>query len=147
MLSFYEADDENFEFIPTVDGAARGLEFFLRKTGQRTGGWLSYTLSKSERTLQDSVPGFKFDFQYDRRHDLKLFLYHRLNNRWQFGFNWLYGSPLPRLFDQDGSDINEEDPNVRPPYPLRQSERIDPYRRVDLSASYHFKIKKDRAHF
>lgn len=133
---------EEFEYIPSIDGKAYGLEFFLRKTGKRMGGWLSYTLSKADRTLVDKVDELPYTFRYDRRHDLKIFGYYRLSERLQFGCNWVFGSPMPVLYSQPSQDYfyigTLEGLN---PYPFRKLERLAPYHRFDFSAAYSLKGK------
>jgi outer membrane receptor protein involved in Fe transport len=137
-----DSNGEESDVIPNIDGTAYGLEFFLRKTGQRTGGWLSYTLSRADREINDLLLRQKYAFQYDRRHDLKLFLYHRLTDRIQLGLNWIYGSPQPRLLSDEETVLGEPSTlGSVPPYPFRPTERLDPYHRLDLSAAYSFRGK------
>lgn len=141
---FQDLDSLGFqnEYVPSIDGTAYGLEFFLRKTGRRTGGWLSYTWSKADRKISEPLSGPEYAFQYDRRHDLKIFLYHRLTERWQLGLNWVYGSPQPRLYtDEDAVPGEPSSSENLLPYPFRQPERLAPYHRLDLSAAYSFKGK------
>ena len=65
-------------------GDAYGIEAFLRyKDDGRFFGWLSYTLSKSER--RDLPTGPMSLFQYDQTHALTLVGSYRLGRGWQLG--------------------------------------------------------------
>lgn len=91
----------NFLNDPTTDwqdkveignGEAYGLEFFLQKKTGRTSGWIGYTLSWSNRTFPNLNNGLTFPYRYDRRHDLAVVVSHKISEKADFAFNWVYGS-------------------------------------------------------
>ena len=44
-------------------GRSRGIQFLLRKQiGKRFFGWITYTLSKSERATSEGAPYYPYDF-------------------------------------------------------------------------------------
>jgi hypothetical protein len=93
-----EGDPENL-LIP-VNGKSMGLEFLLRREEGRIGGWLGYGLAKSTRQSDQLNFGNSFNFLFDRRHELKLYVYLRMGQRWVASANWLYGSPNPMATDE-----------------------------------------------
>ncbi len=91
--------DPDSLLIP-IDGKSMGLEFLLRKEEGRVGGWLGYALAKSSRQSDQINDGKSFNFLFDRRHELKLYAYVRMGQRWVASANWLYGSPNPKSTDE-----------------------------------------------
>lgn len=63
-LGFNELDDITTQGI----GKSYGAEFMIQKSSGRARGWISYTLSKSDRTFEEISYGRTFPFKYDRRH-------------------------------------------------------------------------------
>ena len=73
-------------------GRAYGLEFLLRKQSrQGIYGWVSYTISRSER-LRD---GEWVLFDFDRPHILNAVLGVPLKNQWDIGLRFQYQSGTP----------------------------------------------------
>ncbi len=52
-------------------GRSKGIEAMLKKEKGKLNGWLAYTISKSERSIESIDNGAWFPFQFDRRHDIK----------------------------------------------------------------------------
>ena len=83
-------------------GRAYGLEFLLRRQS-KTGvfGWISYTLSRSERyhpaTTNGSIvtPGFWAPYDYDRTHLFNLVAGMPLRRNWDLGIRLTYQSGKP----------------------------------------------------
>lgn len=59
-------------------GTSYGTELFIHKKEGKTNGWLSYTLSWSNRLFEELNNGKVFPFKYDRRHYLNLFVSQQL---------------------------------------------------------------------
>ncbi|HOE05476.1 MAG TPA: TonB-dependent receptor [Bacteroidales bacterium] len=115
------------------EGNSYGLElFFKRRTGRLT-GWIGYTWSKTERWFDEVDNGNPFPAKYDRRHDVSVTATYSLNERWTFGMVFVYATgntttlPIGR-YVIDGQIVNEYGP--------RNSFRLDPYHRLDLSVTY-----------
>lgn len=53
-------------------GRGYGIDLMLNKPFGRLSGWLSYSLSKSERSYDEIREGRWFPFEYDRRHKLNV---------------------------------------------------------------------------
>jgi hypothetical protein len=62
-----------------AEGSARGLDFYLGRTGSARGfgGWMTYSLSRAERTAYSRT----YPFEYDRRHAVSLVAWGRLSRR------------------------------------------------------------------
>lgn len=62
-------------------GRSMGIEFMAQKTLGKTTGWLSYTLSKSDRKFAKGAinNGERFPYKYDRRHNINLTLNHKFS--------------------------------------------------------------------
>lgn len=73
-------------------GRAYGLELYAKKTKGRLTGWISYTLSKTERKFDELNEGSYFPARQDRTHDLSLVGIYNLNKRWTFSANYIYST-------------------------------------------------------
>jgi len=72
-------------------GRSRGVELMLTKTG-RLSGWISYTLSRSERQFDEIDNGRIFPSKFDRRHDFSAVATYRINERWTAGATQVFAS-------------------------------------------------------
>lgn len=73
-------------------GRAYGLELYGKKTKGRFTGWLSYTLSKTERQFDGINRGKFFPAKQDRTHDLSLVGMYNLSPRWAVSANYIYST-------------------------------------------------------
>jgi hypothetical protein len=90
-------------------GRSYGLEVLLRRRdAEHLFGWISYTLSWSER-LQPT--GWQF-FDFDRRHICNVVGGIRLPRNWELGTRFLLqtGTPLTTIF---GRNVSRSDPQFR----------------------------------
>lgn len=76
-------------------GISKGLEILIQKKSGKMTGWLSYTLSKSERKFENINNGEFFPFKYDRRHDINIVYQYQITERTSFSATWTFGSGLP----------------------------------------------------
>lgn len=135
-------DEVEFDQVELLKGTGRayGIELLLKKEVGKTGGWLSYALSWSERQFDDLNLGNRYPFHQDRRHIINLVLYHRLTNHFEFGANFVYGSANPYFLVEGDLIFGEllpyqEDIN---PNGKRNNRRQSPYHRLDLGVKYNF---------
>ena len=90
-------DDQNQ--IPRSLGASRGLEVYVRRNlTAQLGGFLSYTLSRSTRTLGN----YTFPFAFDRTHVLNAALGYDLGRGWRAGGRFTYYTGVPNLDPPSG---------------------------------------------
>ena len=64
---FNERMDEDFRF---GKGRSYGIEFYVKKNEGKITGWVSYTLSKTEKKIEDIQEKDWFLSSFDRTHDL-----------------------------------------------------------------------------
>lgn len=130
--------DNNFTF---GTGKSYGAEFFVKRRFGKINGWIGYTLSKTTRLFPDINNGKEYPAKYDRRHDLSVVLTYDLNKQWSFGAVFVYATgdattlPISRYFIE-GRIVNE--------YGERNSYRLAPYHRADISVTYKFPSKNNR---
>lgn len=121
-------------------GWSYGAEFFIKKATGKLTGWIGYTWAKTERLFPD-LQKEVFPAKYDRRHDLTVVAGYKLNDRWTFGASFIYASgntlTLPNSW-------YVQDQNILFNYGLRNSTRMAPYHRLDLSATLYDRPTKKR---
>lgn len=122
-------------------GWSYGTEFFIKKKKGKFTGWIGYTWSKTERKFPDLNNGVPFPAKYDRRHDLSVILSYKLNERWVFSSAFIYATgntlTLPSSWYVQDQDLLFN-------YGPRNSTRMAPYHRLDLSATWYSKAYKEQ---
>ncbi|SHF16625.1 TonB-dependent receptor [Pedobacter caeni] len=73
-------------------GRAYGVELYGKKTKGRLTGWISYTLSKTERQFDGINQGTYFPARQDRTHDLSLVAMYNLSKRWSVSANYIFNT-------------------------------------------------------
>lgn len=72
-IPYLKQKDKSWQdYIYTGRGRAYGIEFMVNKSSGNLNGWISYTLSRSERSFDEIQNGKWFPFEYDRSHKLNL---------------------------------------------------------------------------
>ena len=105
-------------------GWASGVEVFLqRRTGALT-GWIGYALGRTRRTFPELNAGRPFPPKYDRRHDLSFVASYKMG-AWRLGVILAYDT---------GQAFTP--PSESPAQ--RNSARLQPYHRLDVSARRSF---------
>lgn len=134
-----DENGETYRPFYTDDGKGRayGFELLLRRRIEHgLFGWLSYTLSRSERFLEG---GKTVVFAYDQTHVLNLALSYETNG-WTFGgrFTLATGRPVQDILDLNGDDAvydadeDDFDPDSRG-------------RRIRLPTFHQLDVRIDRA--
>lgn len=121
-------------------GKSYGLELFIKKRLGNITGWVGYTLSKTVRQFPEINNGKEYSAKYDRRHDLSVIVSDEINKKWTVSAVFVYATgnaltlPIGRYII-DGRPISQ--------YGERNSYRMAPYHRLDISATY-IQKKTDR---
>ena len=124
-------------------GRAYGAEFYVKKNKGKANGWISYTLSKTERLVQGISNDDWFNSKYDRTHCVNTSINYDITKRWNVSANFVFLSGTPSTFPN--SKIQIQGYNI--PYNtdnIRNNYRITPYHRLDLGATYEFKKNETR---
>jgi len=124
--------DELEEQFVFGKGLAYGLEFYFGKRVGDLTGWLSYTAARTERLFPDVNGGRPYPATQDRPHDFSALLSYKVNPKWQLGAIFVYTSGTP-ITPIRSAFIVEQSPNFL--FGRRNSARIRPYHRFDLSAT------------
>lgn len=133
-VDLYQTVQDNPDnLMVSGNGEAYGLELFFKKTKGALTGWLSYTLSKSDRFFADINGGVPFPSTYDRRHDLSLTASYRLNEKWSLNGVFVLTSgktftPPKSRFVINGNVFTEWGP--------RNSTRLPAFHRMDIGATW-----------
>ncbi len=129
---FTDSDDD----FTVGDGYATGFEFLLKKSVGRFNGWLGYTFSVTERT----VNSLTFYPKHDQRHNLNAVLNYELGRGWNMGLVFTLGSGMPYTpvlgkyyrytWDYVNNEMQEEIYNRMGE---KNSQRYPTYHRLDMS--------------
>ena len=83
------------DLVAQGEGTSKGIEFMIEKTSGKATGWISYTLSKSDRDFAENSGvnfGRKFPFTYDRRHNINIVYTQRFGKKFELDASWTYYS-------------------------------------------------------
>lgn len=126
-------------FFTGGSGWASGVELFAQRRRGALTGWIGYTLGWSRRRWPEMNGGATFPPKYDRRHDVKV-VAHWERKRWSYGADFVFATgqaftpAAGRYLLRD--PVTGESNDVILPGP-KNSARLLPYHRLDLSATLH----------
>ena len=126
-------------------GRAYGAELYLKKSKGKLNGWVSYTLSKTERQVRGISNDEWFLSKYDRTHNVNTVLIFDLNKRFSFSANFVFQTGTPATFPTAKVEIQ----GYVIPYNTenkRNNYRNTAYHRADIGITYNFK-KNDRRRY
>jgi hypothetical protein len=113
-------------------GRAYGLELFLKKRYGRFNGWLSYTLSRTERSFDGINGGRYYPARQDRTHDVSIVGIYQLSDRWNLSATWVYNTGNAVTFPCGKYQV---DGTTMFYYTDRNADRMPAYHRLDLGAT------------
>lgn len=112
-------------------GRSYGAELLVRKNVGKFTGWISYTYSRSFRTIRGISHGVEYRSPYDRPHNLVFVVNYDVTPRITLAANWIYNTGQPVTFPYGQYTINGATYAV---YNGRRNEsRYPDYHRLDLS--------------
>jgi hypothetical protein len=114
-------------------GRAYGIEWFLKKKTGTLTGWISYSLSRTERQFAEINAGSWFPANQDHTHDLSVVALYKLSKKWTLSTDFVYVSGNPITWPI-GKYVM--DGHIIPFYGQRNSSRMPPYDRLDVGATY-----------
>jgi len=116
--------------IRTGQGKSYGFELFAKVNRERFGGWISYTYSRTFRTIDGVNKGREYRAAYDKPHNISIVLNYDISKRVVVSANWIYATgqayttPVGR-FELDGVVLAK--------YSDRNSKRYPDYHRLDVA--------------
>jgi len=78
------------DIITVGQGISYGAEFFVRKNTGRIGGFVSYTLSRTEHQFDELNGGEFFPARHDIRHNLSVSSTFKMSDKWRLNASWQY---------------------------------------------------------
>jgi hypothetical protein len=114
-------------------GRAYGLELYLKKKTGRFTGWLSYTLSRTERQIEGINDGNWYAARQDRTHDIAIVGMYQLSPKWSLASNFVYNTGSAVTFPSGKYNVAGKTTFY---YTERNGYRMPDYHRLDISATY-----------
>jgi len=120
-------------------GRAYGIEWMLKKKQGRFNGWISYTLSKTERKIDGINEGNWYNARQDRTHDIAVVGMYQLSKKWALSANWIFHTGDAVTYPNGKYTVDNE---VYFYYSERNGYRMPAYHRLDIGATLQLKQKK-----
>ncbi|MCX7727921.1 MAG: TonB-dependent receptor [Bacteroidia bacterium] len=124
-------------------GRAYGLELYIKKSKGKWNGWLSYTLSRTERKIEGISNNNWFLSRYDRTHLINFVNTYDFNKKWSASVTFVFLTGTPATFPDakfqiQGYNVPFNTTNQRNNY------RIPPYNRLDLGLTWNIDAMKTK---
>lgn len=121
-------------------GRAYGAEFYLKKNQGKLTGWVSYTLSRTERQVETINNNNWFPARFDKPHNITAVAIYELRRRLSLSANFTIASGTPATFpttryEFQGVIVGDNYDGAR------NNNRIPAYHRLDLAATLKSKRK------
>jgi hypothetical protein len=117
-------------------GRAYGAEFLLKKKTGRLTGWVSYTLSKSERKINGINNNDWYNARQDRTHDIAVVAIYKASEKWTLSANFVYYTGDAVTFPAGKYQVDGVNYYY---YTNRNADRMPAYHRLDLGATRQLK--------
>ena len=125
------------------DGRAYGLELYVKKVKGQLNGFVSYTLSRSERKVDGINKNEWYATRFDKTHILNVVASYDWTKKWSFSANFVLSSGTPTTFPTSRYEVqgavvphNSEE--------SRNNVRIPAYHRLDVSATLNLNPDKTK---
>jgi len=115
------------------DSQAYGAEFQIQKNMGKLTGWVSYTYSRTERTIQGVNNNETYLAPYDRPHTVYIVANYDLNEHISFGANFIYATGQPVTYPIARMEVGNV---ILPVYSKRNEYRMPEYHRMDVSLTW-----------
>ena len=120
-------------------GRSYGLELYVKKKAGKLNGWISYTLSKTERQFPTVNSDSWYPANQDRTHNLSVVGIYKLNKKWTLSADFVYYTGNAVTWPSGKYEINGQPTFI---YTKRNGYRMPAYNRLDLGATLQGKKTK-----
>lgn len=120
-------------------GRAYGIEFMLKKKTGKLTGWVSYTLSKTERKINGINNNQWYNATQDRTHDIAIVGIYQVNKKWTLSGNFVFYTGNAVTFPSGKYQVNGQTAYY---YNSRNADRMPNYHRLDFGATMQLKKTK-----
>lgn len=120
-------------------GRAYGLELYGKKVRGKLTGWISYTLSKTERKFDGINNGNYYPARQDRTHDLAVVAIYQLGKRWTISGNYIFSTGNAVTYPAGKYNVGGLTTYY---YTNRNADRMPYTSRLDLSATLNGKSNR-----
>lgn len=120
-------------------GRAYGIEIMFKKKTGRLTGWVSYTLSKTERKITGINNDKWYNATQDRTHDISIVGIYQLNKKWTLSGNFVFYTGSAVTFPAGKYQVNGQTTYY---YNSRNADRMPNYHRLDFGATMQLKKTK-----
>lgn len=113
-------------------GRAYGVELLLKKRRGKFTGWVSYTLSRSERQFDEINNGAWYAARQDRTHDFSIVAMYNITERLSVSGTWVYYTGNAVTFPSGKYEIGGQTVDL---FSERNGYRMPEYHRLDLGVT------------
>lgn len=121
------------------EGQAYGIEFLVKYHLHKFSGWVSYTLSRTERKtdtqyVEDGINNNNtYLATYDKPHNVSIVVNYDIIKRLAFGATWVYSTGSAVTFPVGRIEVGN---NYIPIFSERNGYRLPDYHRLDVSLTF-----------
>ncbi|MFA7274740.1 MAG: carboxypeptidase-like regulatory domain-containing protein [Crocinitomicaceae bacterium] len=120
-------------------GRAYGIELLLKKKTGKFTGWIGYTLSRTQKKIDQINNGDWYLARQDRLHDISVVGIYDFNAKWTASSTFVYSTGNAITFPTGKYSLDGETIFV---YSNRNADRMPAYHRMDLALTYNVKKRK-----
>lgn len=135
LMSFYTVGYSMDQTLVSGRGYNFGINLQLIKQTGRLTGWLSYSYGRSMRRFDVLSAKKWYPSNYERPHELNAVLNYKLGHHWSFGGTFVFASGTPFTAIKYAYFMSEA---IVAQYGEHNTNRLAPYSRLDMSATYEF---------
>jgi len=117
-------------------GRAYGIEFCLKKKFGKFTGWVGYTLSRTEKKIENINQGNWYVAKQDRTHDVSVVGMYELTKKWNVAATWVYYTGNAVTFPSGKYEVAGQVVNY---YTERNGYRMPAYHRLDIGVTWNNK--------
>jgi outer membrane receptor for ferrienterochelin and colicin len=115
------------------EGRAYGVEFFIKKKTGKFTGWVGYTLSRSERRIDEINEGSWYPVKQDRTHDVSVVAMYQIVPKVSIAATWVFNTGSAVTFPSGKYMV---DGQVIFLYTERNGYRMPAYHRMDIGVTW-----------